>query len=196
MNHKGQGVLHDDAAAVRLYRKSADQGNAEGESGLGFMYYYGYGVGQDHAEAYRWFRKAADQGDKYAEQALAKRLTALNKVFLIVQGLFGIVLSLSFLSLNLWERTEARAAQRQVMVSGTGLLCLVSACFSWYGYSHYKIRCLVCGFNSFTWISWLLDGASLALLFWIVLSEKKARADENDTDASKRAASDEATAQL
>ncbi len=191
MYHKGQGVLQNDAAAIQWYRKAADQGQAEGESSLGFMYYYGYGVRSDHAEAYRWFRRAADQGDAYAQQALSKRFNSLNKVFLVAQGLLGILLSLNFLSLNVWEQGEGRPGKRQGLITGTGLLCLFSAGFSWYGYTHYKMRCLRCGFNSFTWISWSLDGFALALLFYIVLSEKKAGVPQSETDLDN---SDEPTA--
>ena len=41
------------------------QGDANGQTSLGFMYDKGQGVPQDYAEAVRWYRKAAVQG--YAE---------------------------------------------------------------------------------------------------------------------------------
>ena len=52
----------DYATAVGWYRKSADQGDAEAQSDLGYMYAEGKGVPQDYTEAVRWYHKAADQG--------------------------------------------------------------------------------------------------------------------------------------
>ena len=43
-------------------RKHADQGFAEAQFSLGFMYENGQGVPQDDAQAVSWYRKAADQG--------------------------------------------------------------------------------------------------------------------------------------
>ena len=57
----------DYAEAVRWYRKAADQGNADAQFSLGYMYDNGQGVPQDYAEAARWYRKAADQGDADAQ---------------------------------------------------------------------------------------------------------------------------------
>ena len=48
--------------AVKWYRKSAEQGNADGEDCLGIAYLYGSGVPKDPVIAVQWFRKAADQG--------------------------------------------------------------------------------------------------------------------------------------
>ena len=42
---------------------AADQGNADAQLNLGFMYANGRGVPQDDGEAVTWYRKAADQGD-------------------------------------------------------------------------------------------------------------------------------------
>ncbi|MGA8742666.1 MAG: tetratricopeptide repeat protein [Terracidiphilus sp.] len=185
MYHKGQGVKQDDAAAIRWYRKAADQGQAEGESSLGFMYYYGYGVRADRAEAYRWFRRATDQGDEYALRALSKRLTTLTRISLGTRFLLGIFFSFSFLSLNFWERGESPRDPRRRVIVGTGIVCLFSAGLSWYGYTHYQIRCLACGLNAFTGIKWLLDGVLLGLLFYIVLSQKTAvdKADTSNMDS-------------
>ena len=51
------------AQALRRCRPLAEQGNADAQHNLGFMYMHGYGVAQDYAEAVTWYRKAADQGD-------------------------------------------------------------------------------------------------------------------------------------
>ena len=63
VERKGQGVRQDYAEAAKWNRKAAEQGHANAQFNLGFMYATGNGVLQDYAEAMRWFRKAADQGD-------------------------------------------------------------------------------------------------------------------------------------
>jgi TPR repeat protein len=52
----------DYTTALRIWRPSAEQGDAAAQSGLGAMYAYGKGVQQDNAMAMTWYRKAADQG--------------------------------------------------------------------------------------------------------------------------------------
>jgi len=52
---------------VKWYRKAADQGDAGGQSNLGFMYAEGRGVAKDEAEAVKWYRKAAEQGNAPAQ---------------------------------------------------------------------------------------------------------------------------------
>jgi len=52
--------------AMRLYRKSADAGNARAMANLGKMYADGRGAAKNEAEALRLFRKAADVGDTLA----------------------------------------------------------------------------------------------------------------------------------
>lgn len=60
----------DYAAAVRWYRKAADQGNAVAQNNLGVKYERGWGVSRDYGAAVRWYRKAADQGNARAEDNL------------------------------------------------------------------------------------------------------------------------------
>jgi TPR repeat protein len=60
----------DYATAFRLLRPSAEQGNADAELSLGFMYGTGQGVAKDDAEAMNWYRKAADQGNAVAQSNL------------------------------------------------------------------------------------------------------------------------------
>jgi uncharacterized protein len=60
----------DYAEAVRWFRKAADQGDADGQGNIGWLYEYGRGVAQDYAEAMRWYRKAADQGHVEAKNRL------------------------------------------------------------------------------------------------------------------------------
>ena len=44
MYENGHGVTKDDSAAVKWYRKAADQGVAKAQYNLGLMYEYGRGV--------------------------------------------------------------------------------------------------------------------------------------------------------
>jgi uncharacterized protein len=57
----------DLATAFRLFRPLADQGNAEAQMKLGFMYVTGEGTPQDYVEALKWFRLAAEQGQANAQ---------------------------------------------------------------------------------------------------------------------------------
>ena len=50
-------------AVIGLWRSAAEQGHADAQYNLGFMYDQGKGLKQDFGEAVRLFRKAADQGD-------------------------------------------------------------------------------------------------------------------------------------
>ena len=54
----------DDIAALRA---RADQGDAEAQVSLGFMYGNGRGVVQDYKQAVVWYRKAADQGETWSQ---------------------------------------------------------------------------------------------------------------------------------
>ncbi len=66
----GSGVPQDYAEEARLYRKAAEQGNAEAQNNLGIAYATGWGVPQDYAEAIRWYRKAAEQDNTDAQNNL------------------------------------------------------------------------------------------------------------------------------
>lgn len=69
------------------------------------------------------------------------------------------------------------------MISGTGVLIFFTTGLSWYGYTHYKIRCLSCGLNTFTVFKWLLNLVIIAMLFYIALSkEPKAKESEISTE--------------
>ena len=57
----------DYATALRLWRPLADQGNAEAQYALGFMYDHGQGVPKNYAGAAKWWRLAADQGNTFAQ---------------------------------------------------------------------------------------------------------------------------------
>ena len=52
----------DFVTALKEWRPLAEQGNADAQNNLGFMYENGNGVLQDFAEAAKWYRLAAEQG--------------------------------------------------------------------------------------------------------------------------------------
>ena len=52
----------DYATVVRELRPLAEQGDANAQYKLGFMYDKGLGVPQDYAKAVKWYRKATEQG--------------------------------------------------------------------------------------------------------------------------------------
>jgi hypothetical protein len=55
------------AAAMKLARPLAEEGDARARSLVGYLYYHGRGLKADDAEALKWFRLAADQGDASAQ---------------------------------------------------------------------------------------------------------------------------------
>ena len=56
------GLEQNPEEAAKWLRKSADQGLAKSQNGMGLMFVTGAGVDRDQVEAARWFRRAADQG--------------------------------------------------------------------------------------------------------------------------------------
>lgn len=60
----------DFSEAVKWYRKSAEQGDANAQYRLGRCYSEGKGVPQDFTEAVKWLAKAAHQGDASAQICL------------------------------------------------------------------------------------------------------------------------------
>ena len=56
----------DYAIALREWRPFAEQGDAQSQYNLGWLYFYGRGVPQDYATARQWYEKAAVQGDTRA----------------------------------------------------------------------------------------------------------------------------------
>ena len=60
--------------AAKWYRKSADQGEAHAQNGLGFLYQLGRGVPQSFTEAVGWYRKSVEQGNPSGQSNLAKML--------------------------------------------------------------------------------------------------------------------------
>lgn len=58
------------AAALRIFVRLAEQGDALAQNNLGVMYESGRGVTQNHREAVRWYRLAAEQGNADAQNNL------------------------------------------------------------------------------------------------------------------------------
>ena len=69
--HESETVAQPEAEAVaHTLRKAAEEGHADAQSSLGFMYSVGLGVEQDEVEAAKWFRLAAEQGHAEAQYRL------------------------------------------------------------------------------------------------------------------------------
>ncbi|KAF9932792.1 hypothetical protein FBU30_007299 [Linnemannia zychae] len=62
-----RGLTRDYSAAMTWYQKAADQGYANAQFKIGYMYHRGHGVQQDYSTAMTWYQKAADQGDADAQ---------------------------------------------------------------------------------------------------------------------------------
>ena len=62
--------IRDEVMAMKWYRKAAEQGYANAQYNLGWMYANGEGVSKDDNEAVKWYRKAAEQGDAHAQNSL------------------------------------------------------------------------------------------------------------------------------
>lgn len=62
-----QGVYYYDLGtddgyrqAFNYYQQAAEQGNAEAQLKIGYMYDMGYGVNQDYYKAFEWYTKSAE----------------------------------------------------------------------------------------------------------------------------------------
>lgn len=63
-------LAEDYEAAMRIWAPLADQGDADAQNMVGFMYRWGQGVEQDFEKARRWYRSAAGQGHARAQNNL------------------------------------------------------------------------------------------------------------------------------
>ena len=72
---KGVEALEADdfATALKEFKPLAEQGNAEAQNKLGYMYEYGKGVLKDVTEAAKWNRLSAEQGNANGQYKLAMR---------------------------------------------------------------------------------------------------------------------------
>jgi TPR repeat protein len=71
MYFNGFGVQQNYAQAVAWFKKAAQQGSANAESNLGYMYSKGLGVALDAELAHAWLKKAASHGSDNAKSLLA-----------------------------------------------------------------------------------------------------------------------------
>jgi len=85
----------DYAAALRIFRQLADQGDAEAQLNFGVMYDKGLGVTEDYAAALKWYRKAANQGYAPAQ-------TSLGFMYSIGQGV-----TLDLVQAHMWYNLSA-----------------------------------------------------------------------------------------
>jgi len=60
----------DYAAALRLWRPLAEEGDAQAQFNLGKMCHDGLGVAQDYKEAVKWYRLSAEQGLAPAQNSI------------------------------------------------------------------------------------------------------------------------------
>ena len=58
---------------------AADQGYAQAQGSLGFMYYEGQGIPQNTSEALRWLHKAQVQGEENAKQGIEFIMQAMRE---------------------------------------------------------------------------------------------------------------------
>lgn len=63
----------DYAAAAPLFRMAAEQGNADAQHTLGYLYENGLGVPRDLTESITWYRRSAEQGNNESELILSLR---------------------------------------------------------------------------------------------------------------------------
>ena len=59
----GEGVTTDYAEAMHWFQLAAAQGDATGQSWIGYLYANGDGVAEDMGQARFWYSKAAANGD-------------------------------------------------------------------------------------------------------------------------------------
>ena len=64
----------DFETAYKEWQPLAEQGHANAQFALGYMYFIGDGVPQDDEQAIYWHKKAAEQGHIGAQQALDEML--------------------------------------------------------------------------------------------------------------------------
>lgn len=66
-----EGVSQDHFEAVKWFRLAAEQGDAESQCALAFMYEHGFGVRQNYLVALKWIKLAVEQGYIDAQNTLA-----------------------------------------------------------------------------------------------------------------------------
>jgi len=91
----------------------AQQGNAQAQTYIGYLYYNGEGVPTDYQEAAKWYRKAAEQGHARAQYYL-------GVMYYLGKGVpKDYVLSHMWLNLNLSQQNEDDKRKAGAKVLGT-----------------------------------------------------------------------------
>ncbi len=67
---KNEAKLQNNASEIQKYKQLAEQGDAESQYTLGYMFVNGWGATKDYAQALKWFRKSANQGYGKAQHGL------------------------------------------------------------------------------------------------------------------------------
>jgi len=81
MYHHGLGVPQDYKQAIGWFRKSANKGNAYGQTLVGWMYVHGDGVPRDYVLAHMWFNLAVAGAEEVEIcDAAATGLNAVDSV--------------------------------------------------------------------------------------------------------------------
>ncbi|HXE08894.1 MAG TPA: tetratricopeptide repeat protein [Acidobacteriaceae bacterium] len=175
MLEHGNGTAQDYAQAASWYRKAAERDYPGGEYNLGRMYWYGRTFPQDRTEAYRWFRKAAAGGDEDARDFLSAGLSPICETALLVEFLGGLILVLGAFPIktNSWNQPRQLSLSARNTALGAGGFCILTSAYSWYGYTHHLFRRLGAGVNAFTASRWVLDGAAILALVYILRSNKR-----------------------
>eukprot|EP00747_Dinoflagellata_sp_TGD_P178644 gnl/TRDRNA2_/TRDRNA2_27956_c0_seq1.p2 gnl/TRDRNA2_/TRDRNA2_27956_c0~~gnl/TRDRNA2_/TRDRNA2_27956_c0_seq1.p2 ORF type:complete len:118 (+),score=38.52 gnl/TRDRNA2_/TRDRNA2_27956_c0_seq1:404-757(+) len=76
------GVEVNYEEAAKWYRKAAEQGNAGGQRGLGYMYELGRGgLQQSMQEAVIWYGKAAEQDDEWANKRIDSMEESISREY-------------------------------------------------------------------------------------------------------------------
>ena len=86
-NHNRRGLewnwvgvsLQDNETAVMWYTKAAEQGYAEAQYNLGFMYASGEGVPENDVKAYVWWSMAKANGNKSAKDNIEVLKSMMTK---------------------------------------------------------------------------------------------------------------------
>ena len=79
MYAKGQGVAQDYGEAMTWYLKAAEQGDADAQYNIGFMYNEAQGVSRDYVQACMWLKLAAKQDHEDAKDDLAETEAKLTE---------------------------------------------------------------------------------------------------------------------
>ena len=173
MYYHGYAVPKDYAEASRQYRKAREHGDVRAGYDLGYMYKNGQGLPKDRDEGIRLYRQAAAQGDLYAQQAISMPFTLPKKMFLLITAAGGALLLLGFVRSNRPDKWNGGRGAHDRLAATTGVLCLFTASFIWYGYAHYKFHYPGYGVTAFSLARWLLEALVVALLISIVRSPRK-----------------------